>query len=74
VDPKLGRSTISRLRSALVAHPSATWADALSTALFVSGWEDSMKRFEALAPAPALAVIDESGTPRWNGLFQNLWG
>ncbi|MGZ3688516.1 MAG: FAD:protein FMN transferase [Bdellovibrionota bacterium] len=62
-------------RSALVAHRSATDADALSTALFVAGWEDA-RRFIASIPAsaPALAAIDPDGTPRWNGIFQRYFG
>lgn len=62
------------LRSALVAHPSAAWADALSTALFVAGWEESLRMLSGSIQAPAMAVIDANGVPRWNGTFQALWG
>ncbi len=62
------------LKSALVATRSATEADALSTALFVSGWEKSMEPFLDLIDKPALAAIDETEIARWNGTFQKLWG
>jgi FAD:protein FMN transferase len=61
-------------QSALVGSDSATEADALSTALFVGGWNHSLKRFSKLTRLPALAVIEKDGTPRWNGVFQHLWG
>lgn len=61
-------------RSALVASPSATEADALSTALFVGGWDASLDSSRDEWMPPALAQIDADGTPRWNGTFQKLWG
>lgn len=61
-------------RSALVASPSAAEADALSTALFVGGWEESLQASRDEWMPPALAQIDADGTPRWNGTFQKLWG
>lgn len=64
----------SRFKSALIAHPSAAQADAFSTALFVSGWEDTTQQLEKATTPPAMALIDEAGVPRWNGIFQQLWG
>ena len=60
--------------STFIAHSSAAVADALSTALFVAGWENSMKFLEDTTPSPAAGCIDENEIPRWNGIFQNLWG
>ncbi len=64
----------NKLQSALVACTSATDADALSTALFVSGWEESMPNFAQLTQAPAMAAIDRQKVPYWNGVFQSIWG
>ncbi len=61
-------------RSSFAAHGSAAVADALSTALFVAGWEESMGAFSAEPEALALAAIDLEGCPRWNGVFQSWWG
>jgi thiamine biosynthesis lipoprotein len=60
--------------STLVALPSAADADALSTALFVTGWERGVELLSSRAHLPAIAAIRKDGIPRWNGLFQNLWG
>lgn len=60
--------------SALVGHPQAADADALSTALFVGGWESTRECLKDLPQEIALAQIDSSGTPRWNGIFQKYWG
>jgi FAD:protein FMN transferase len=73
LDPRSG-SPASGMRSALAGHPSAAWADALSTALFVGGWEQALERFQHALQPPALAMIDETGVPRWNGGFQALFG
>lgn len=59
--------------SALVAHPSAARADALSTALFVSGWRDLERLRDPLHPMP-LACIDKEENVHWNGDFQSCWG
>jgi thiamine biosynthesis lipoprotein len=59
--------------SALVAHASAARADALSTALFVSGWRDIERLRDPLEPTP-LAWIDVEENLRWNGDFQACWG
>ena len=63
----------ANLKSALIGLPSAADADALSTALFVSGWDESKTFFGGLPIAPAAGWIDETETPHWNGVFQNLW-
>jgi thiamine biosynthesis lipoprotein len=73
IDPKSGRASTGA-RSALVATPSATEADALSTALFIGGWDTEMPAFVQLSAPPALATVENDGTPRWNGTFQKLWG
>jgi thiamine biosynthesis lipoprotein len=68
VDPAKGA------RSMLIAHPLAADADALSTALFVSGWERGQELLESFpATPPAAASIDADGVPVWNGAFQRLW-
>ncbi len=59
--------------SALVAHPSAARADALSTALFVKGWRDLESLRDPLQPVP-LAWIDTDENVHWNGDFQACWG
>lgn len=61
-------------QSALIAHASATDADALSTALFVSGWERGMESVQASSSTVAAAYVDQEGVARWNGIFQKLWG
>jgi thiamine biosynthesis lipoprotein ApbE len=59
--------------SALVAHGSAARADALSTALFVSGWQDVERLRDPLQPMP-LAWIDTEENLSWNGDFEACWG
>jgi thiamine biosynthesis lipoprotein ApbE len=61
------------LKSAFVAHESATTADALSTALFVTGWMDS-GLFSPENGLIAAAVIDAEEVPHWTKGFQKLWG
>ncbi|MFL5812470.1 MAG: FAD:protein FMN transferase [Bdellovibrionia bacterium] len=74
IDPRTGAKA-QECQTALVAHPSAGTADALSTALFVSQgeWKDPEKLLDSAVPF-ATASIDSSGTPRWNGWFQRFWG
>jgi thiamine biosynthesis lipoprotein len=60
--------------SALVGSQSAADADALSTALFVAGFDRTMADLKDLPLAPALACVDPDRAPRWNGIFQNFWG
>jgi thiamine biosynthesis lipoprotein ApbE len=62
------------VKSALVAADSATDADALSTALFVSGWDPFLQTQLPATKELAIAVIDGDDCPRWNGGFQNAWG
>jgi thiamine biosynthesis lipoprotein ApbE len=62
------------VKSALVAADSATDADALSTALFVSGWDQFLQTQLPATKELAVAVIDGEDCPRWNGGFQNAWG
>jgi thiamine biosynthesis lipoprotein ApbE len=59
--------------SALVAHASAAKADALSTALFVNGWENIGGLHDPLHAMP-LAWMDTEENLHWNGDFQRLWG
>lgn len=73
LDPRT-RQPVAGMRSALVAHDSAACADALSTALFVLGWDEGMKRVPDEISQPAVAVIDADEVPAWNGVFQRLWG
>jgi FAD:protein FMN transferase len=59
--------------SALVAHPSAAVADALSTALFVKGWDFFEKLRDPLHEMP-MALVDKNLNLYWNGDFKNYWG
>ena len=72
-DPQSGAAVVD-LKSSLIGHPRATEADALSTALFVAGWDKTLPLLAKLSDKPAMAVINEEGVPRWNGFFQSLWG
>jgi len=59
--------------SALVAHPNAALADALSTAVISSGWTDEMESLSTITDtAPGVAVIEDDHVPRWNSVFQTL--
>jgi FAD:protein FMN transferase len=73
LDARSGLRSVGR-RSALVAHSSAAMADGLSTAFFVLGWEQGLKKFFDPAHPAALAMIDGDGCPLWNGEFQAKWG
>jgi thiamine biosynthesis lipoprotein ApbE len=66
-------SPTRRPRSALVSHASAASADALSTALFVAGWE-SGNDFLKNTQADGAALIDPEEIPHWNAGFQKLFG
>lgn len=72
-DPLCG-TVADKHRSAFVAESSAARADALSTALFVMGWEKTHKKLLTAIDPPALAIIDHDHVPTWNGRFQELWG
>lgn len=62
------------LQSALVAASSGTEADALSTALFVRGWDGFTSLPVSQGRELSVAAIDSDGIPRWNGWFQRWWG
>lgn len=59
LNPKTGKS-VRGTRSATVIGPDATTTDALSTTLFVLGWEKAMKLLETL-PGIDAVIIDSSG-------------
>lgn len=73
IDPRT-RAPAVGLQSALVGHKSAATADALSTALFILGWDEGMRHVPDPVSEPAVAVIDNAEVPAWNGGFQRLWG
>jgi hypothetical protein len=61
--------------SSLAAFASAADADAWSTALFLADFEEGLAWLQDWpGPAPAIARIEADETPRWNGVFQQLWG
>ncbi len=77
IDPRAARGDAQSATpplSALVAHPHATDSDALSTALFVGGFEHALEQLKDSPHEIALAEIDAQGVPRWNGIFQKYWG
>ncbi|MEZ4751933.1 MAG: FAD:protein FMN transferase [Bdellovibrionota bacterium] len=69
----LGRRD-ERTRSALFAGETAAEADALSTALFVAGWDGQGCFADPLRAEPALGLLEADGTLRWNRAFEALWG
>jgi thiamine biosynthesis lipoprotein len=73
IDPSSGATATSQ-KSALVACDSAAEADALSTAVFVSGWDSGMAFLEDRIRMPAVALMPSDETPVWNGFFEKLWG
>jgi FAD:protein FMN transferase len=73
LDPRQG-TRATHAKSALVGEQRATYADALSTALFVAGWDEGRKNLASSELTPALGFIDETQVPWWNGTFQKLWG
>jgi thiamine biosynthesis lipoprotein len=68
-----GGAQSASLKSALIAHSSATEADALSTGLFVLGWEQGVQAYSQSLSSVGMAVIDGDEIPHWNGIFQGLW-
>ena len=76
LDARVGQVATAHARamSSLVAAPSAADADALSTSLFVAGYEEGARFMAELPFAPAMAQIDSSGVPSWNGIFRHFWG
>lgn len=73
LDPLSGKS-VTHAKSAFVSLASATYADALSTALFVSGWEKAITTFSQLTDKPAIALVNLSDEIYWNGTFEKQWG
>lgn len=73
IDLKKGEAP-REVASALIAAPSAADSDALSTALFVRGMEALHEPLASLPSPVAAATVDRNGVPRWNRLFQHLWG
>ena len=59
LNPKTGKS-VRGTRSATVIGPDATTTDALSTTLFVLGWQKAMKLLETL-PGIDAVIIDSDG-------------
>jgi len=59
LNPKTGKS-VRATRSATVIGPDATTTDALSTTLFVLGWERAMKLLQSL-PGIDGVIIDSNG-------------
>lgn len=73
IDPSSKTSCAGCLTS-LVGHPSAAMADALSTAVFVRGFDAAIQELSKMTFRPAIAVIENDKRPRWNGLFRHWWG
>lgn len=74
IDPRSGEVLdAKRGRSALVAHPSAAWADALSTALFVAGFETASTADWDEFLAPGYGDLQASGDWRANGSLTSLF-
>jgi FAD:protein FMN transferase len=73
IDPLSNKMREAEFKSALVACPSATFADAYSTALFVAGWEKTTETLKDDVYPPAMAIVRGDDRPMWNGVFQNLW-
>jgi len=62
------------LISTWVSGSSATEADALSTALYVLGWEAGYEKIADPLARLAIAAITRDETPYWNGHFQKNFG
>lgn len=73
VDPRTALPSTA-CKSAFVAASKATDADALSTALFVSGWEIGNASLEKRREFTAAAIVDGSGMAWWNRQFEKVWG
>jgi thiamine biosynthesis lipoprotein len=73
LDP-LTKMPVDGPQSALVAQSSAADADALSTALYVLGWDEGIKRIPDSINQAAIGIIDKKEIPLWNGVFNQLWG
>ncbi len=73
IDPTTGTAATA-VKSVIVGHASAAEADALSTAIFVSGWEKATNFFKKMIKTPALAIINAQEIPSWNTAFEKIWG
>ena len=62
LDPRTGLSADTGVLSATVLHPSAAWADALSTALFVLGPKAAMACCKKHPEMAAILVLPGRGT------------
>ena len=74
IDPRTRSNRDYLALSALIGHDSAARADALSTALFITGFDQGREWMAELTESPAAAVIGADHVPRWNGIFQGFWG
>jgi hypothetical protein len=77
IDPRSGKMVEGQehsLLSSWVSCRSAAVADALSTAVFVSGLSETLSQVDASDFRPAIAVVESDGRARWNGVFQRSWG
>jgi thiamine biosynthesis lipoprotein ApbE len=77
IDPRSGKMVEGQehsLLSSWVSCRSAAVADALSTAVFVSGLSETLSQLDASDFRPAIAVVESDGRARWNGVFQRSWG
>ncbi len=72
-NPKSGRLA-AHTQSALVGLPSATEADAFSTALFVLGWERRHEIATLRGENLAMGVLQSDHRLNWNERFSYLWG
>jgi thiamine biosynthesis lipoprotein len=73
LDPRTGQAASRDSVSALVVDQDATSADALSTALYVDGWEESVRKLRTRLHPPGLAWIGKYGQVRWNGVFESVF-
>ncbi len=71
LDPKTGKSAESGLVSVTVVCENGTWADALSTACFVLGEEESLALRERLAAEKGMSIelifVTDDGRVRYTG-------
>ncbi|MEK6269884.1 MAG: FAD:protein FMN transferase [Planctomycetales bacterium] len=62
LDPRTGSPADTGVLSATVLHPSAAWADAISTAFFVMGPQEAMKCCKKYPETSAILVLPGRGT------------
>jgi thiamine biosynthesis lipoprotein len=74
LDPRAARPAAPRALSTLVCAPSAADADALSTALFVAGYDEASEFLSGVPYSPGMAQIGADGHASWNGIFRHYWG